>query len=62
MCFKEAHDFSRSEYHPACELNRLACNHISDGNLDEAKEILIEAIHIASNLAAPYTNLDVLAA
>ncbi|MCE2403288.1 hypothetical protein J4G08_20725 [Candidatus Poribacteria bacterium] len=44
----------------ARKLNRLACKQISDGNLEEAKENLIEAIHIAPNLAAPHTNLGVL--
>lgn len=46
----------------AQKLNRLACNHISDVNLKEAKDNLIEAICIAPNLAAPHTNLGVPAA
>lgn len=35
-------------------LNRLACKQISDGNLEETKDNLIEAIRIAPNLAAPH--------
>ena len=46
----------------ARELNRLACNYIPDGNLEEAKDNLMEAICIAPNLAAPHTNLGVSAA
>ncbi len=46
----------------ARELNRLACEQISNGNLEEARENLIEAIQIAPNLAAPHTNLGVPAA
>ncbi len=54
----------RGDRHPdnierAQELNRIACNHISDGNLKEAKDSLIEAIRIAPNLAALHTNLGV---
>lgn len=44
----------------ARELNRSACDNISDGNLEIVQENLIEAIRIAPNLAAPHTNLGVL--
>lgn len=44
----------------ARELNRLACENISHGEIESACEKLLDAIRIAPNWAAPHTNLGVL--
>ena len=41
------------------KLNKLASNLIDEGDLDKAQVHLIESIHLAPNLAEPYTNLGV---
>ncbi len=44
----------------ANELNRITCEQIDGGNLESARENLVEAIDISPKLAAPHTNLGVL--
>jgi len=55
----EENNHQTQNINKAQELNGLACNLIDEGDLDTAQEHLIEVIRLASNLAAPHTNLDV---
>ena len=41
-------------------LNRQACENINQGQLDTARAALNEAIRLAPDLSAPYTNLGAL--